>query len=58
MYYTVYMAVVNYFGTQMPEIENIDGHMLIETADVYKKDLNNPKKPSDSNCKIFSGGII
>ena len=31
MYYTVNMAVVNYFGTQIPEIKQIDGHMKIET---------------------------
>ena len=30
MYYTVNMAVVNLFGTQIPEIEQIDGHMQIE----------------------------
>ena len=27
MCYAVNMAVVNYFGTQIPEIENIDGHI-------------------------------
>ena len=43
MYYTVNMAVVNYFGTQIPEIEKIDGHIQIETTDVHEKDLNDPK---------------
>ena len=43
MYYTVNMAGVNYFGTQIPEIEKIHGHMHIETTDVYEKDLNDPK---------------
>ena len=43
MYYTVNMAVVNYFGTQIPEIEKIDGHMQIETADIHGKDLTDPK---------------
>ena len=43
MYYTVNMAVVNYFGTQIPEIEKIDGHMQVETADIHEKDLNYPK---------------
>ena len=43
MYYTVNMAVVNYFGTQIPEIEKIDGHMQIETADIHEKDLTDPK---------------
>ena len=40
MYYTVNMAVVNYFGTQIPEIEQIDGHMWIETLNVNGKELN------------------
>ena len=43
MYYTVNMAVVNYFGTQIPEIKKIDGHMQIESADMYGKDLTDPK---------------
>ena len=43
MYYTVNMAAVNYFGTQIPEIERIDDHMQIETADIHDKDLNDPK---------------
>ena len=33
------MAVVNYFGTQIPEIENIDGHMQIESAELHGKDV-------------------
>ena len=50
MYYTVNMTVVNYFGTQIPEVEKIDGHMQIETTNIHEKDLNNPKDqftPSD-----------
>ena len=43
MYYIVNMADVNYFGTQIPEVEKIDGHMQIETADIHEKDLNKPK---------------
>ena len=43
MYYTVNMAVVNYFGTQIPEIEQIDGHMQIETINKNGKELNDPK---------------
>ena len=46
MYYTVNMAVVNYFETQIPETEKIDGHMLIETADVHENDLNDPRTSS------------
>ena len=42
MYYTVNMVVVNYFGTQIPQIEKIDGHIQIET-DPNRKDLNDPK---------------
>ena len=37
MYYIVNMAVVNYFGTQIPEIEKTDGHIQIESADVHEK---------------------
>ena len=43
MYNTVNVAVVNYFGTQIPEIEKIDGHMQIESADLYGKDLTDPE---------------
>ena len=43
MYYTVNMAVVNYSGTQIPEVEKIDGHMQIEATDIHRKDLNDPK---------------
>ena len=42
-YYTVNMAVVNYFGTQIPEVEKIDAHVQIETSDILEKDLNDPK---------------
>ena len=40
MYYTVNMAVVNYFGTHIPEIEQTDGHMQIETINTNGKELN------------------
>ena len=43
MYYTVNMAVVNYFGTQIQEVEKIDGHIQIETTDIHEKDLSDPK---------------
>ena len=43
MYYTVNMAVVNHFGTQIPEIEQIDGHMQIETMNANGKELNDQK---------------
>ena len=39
MYYTVNMAAVNYFGTQIPEIEQIDGHMQIGTLNANGKEL-------------------
>ena len=39
MYYTVSLAVVNYLGTQIPEIEKIDGHMQTESAELHRKDL-------------------
>ena len=34
-----YMAIVNYFGTQIPEIEKMDGQMKVESADLHGKDL-------------------
>ena len=37
------MAVVNYFGTQIPEIEQIDDHMQIETMNANNKELNDEK---------------
>ena len=43
MYYTMNVAVVNYSGTQMPEKEKIDGHMQIESAELYGKDLTEPE---------------
>ena len=43
MYYTVNMTVVNYFGTQILEIQKIDGHMQIESAAVHEIDLTDPK---------------
>ena len=43
MYYTMNMAVVNYCGTYIPEIEKINGHMQIESAELYGKDLTEPE---------------
>ena len=40
MYYTMNMAVLNYLGTQIPEIEKINGHMQTESADVHEKRSN------------------
>ena len=54
MYYTVNMAVVNYFGTQMPEIENIDGRMKIESADMHEKDLTDPVILTVKNLQMES----
>ena len=34
---------MNYFGTQIPEIEQIDGHMQIETLNTNGKELNDPE---------------
>ena len=36
MYYTVNMAVVNYFGTQIPEVEQINGLMQIKTIQMVR----------------------
>ena len=43
MYYTVNISVVNYSGTQIPEIEQIGGHMQIETLNANGKELNDPE---------------
>ena len=43
MKYQFNMAVVSYFGTQIPEVEKIDGHIQIETTDIHEKDMNDPK---------------
>ena len=37
------MAVVNYIWTQIPEIEATNGHMQIELAKFYGKDLTEPE---------------
>ena len=68
MYYTVNMAVVNYFGTEIPKIEEIDGHKQIELAELHEKDLTESEdhftvtdlyylKLSDSNCKRSTGRV-
>ena len=43
MYYTVNMAFVNYFGTEIPEIEKINGHMQMESAGLYGKVMSDPE---------------
>ena len=43
MHYAVNMADVNYFGTQIPEIEKSDGHMQIESAELHGKYLTEPE---------------
>ena len=70
MYFTVNMAVVNYFGKQIPEIEQIDGHMQIETINANGKELNDPEdqftvsdvllseNPVVLTVKRFTGRII
>ena len=37
------MAVANYFGTQIPEIKQIDGHVQIGTLNANGKELNVPE---------------
>ena len=32
--------MLNHFGTQIPEIQQIDGHMQIETMNAKGKELN------------------
>ena len=58
MYYTVKMAVVYYFGTQIPGIERGDGHMHIESADAHKKDLNDPKDQFTVSDVILSENLV
>ena len=43
MDYTVNMAVVNYYGTQISEIEKTDSHVQIESADSNGKGLTDPE---------------
>ena len=54
MYYTVNMAVLNYFGTQIPKIEKIDGHMQTETTDTHRKNLNDPKDQFTVSAVLLS----
>ena len=35
VYFTVSMAIVNYFGTQIPDIEKIDGQMKTDSTDLH-----------------------
>ena len=42
IYYNVNIAVVHYFGTQITEIEIIDGYMQIESTELYGKGLTEP----------------
>ena len=39
MNYIVNMAVVNYFWTQILEVQKSNDHMQIKSADLYGKDL-------------------
>ena len=50
MYYTVNMAVVNYFGTQIPKFEKTDGHMQIEPAELHCKDLTESEDQFHFRC--------
>ena len=56
MYYTVNMAAVNYFGTQKPEIDRIDGQMEIcldaESTNLHKIDLTEHKRKTISQLQM------
>ena len=53
------MAVVNYFRTQIPEIEKIDVHIQIETADMHENYLNDPKDQfTVSNVLLSENPVI
>ena len=53
------MAVVNYFGTQIPEIEQIDGHMQIETMNANGKELNDPEDQfTVSDVLLYENPVI
>ena len=43
MYYIVNIAVVNHFGKRIPEIEKIDDHMQIKSAELHGKGLTEPE---------------
>ena len=48
MCYTVNMAIVNYFGTQIPEMEKINGNMQIESAELHGKD----RTEAEDHCTV------
>ena len=59
MCYPVNMVVLTYFGTQIPEIEKIDGHMQIESADLYRRDLTEPENHfTDSDILLSENPVI
>ena len=58
MYYTVNMAVVNYFQTQIPEVKKCDGHMQIETADIHENVLNDPKNRFTLSDVLLSKSLV
>ena len=54
MYYTVIMEVVSHFGTQLPEVEQIDGQMQIETINTNGKELNDPEDQFTGSYVLLS----
>ena len=69
MYYTVNMSAMNYFGTEIPEIQKVDDQMQIKSSDFYGKDPTDPEvqftvsdillsENPDSDCKRFTGRIM
>ena len=58
VYCTLNVAVVNYFGTQVPEVERIGGCMQIGLANVHRRDLADPKDQFTVSDMFLSGGPV
>ena len=53
------MAVVNYFETQIPEIEQIDGHMQIKTMNANGEELNEQEDQfTVSDVLLYENSVI
>ena len=56
--YTVSVAVVDYFGTQVPEVEQIDGCVQIETMNVNDKELGDQKDQFAVSDVLLSESLV
>ena len=58
MYYPVNMAVVNYFGTHISEIEKSDGYLQIKSAELHGKDLTVPEDHFTVSDVLLSENLV